>query len=534
MENESIPLIDEFNNLAGGEYNFTLKSASLNESADFCVIEILYKDGTLISPELKKKLEAKLKSLAPEKYKYELKFVKNYISSARITDDILKLLKKDYSSIFFKLDEVASTNKHFEIRLVIDNLSFEHAKGKKLDSVICTYLKNLYEDYDFNCELSSAEVFKEDEEKILKENYREVEVDSASLRKIEFKDVIMLIGEDISGSADYIKDKVAPEKSVTLCGKITSIKSYVMKKKLKDDGEQKPASEQPEDDKPAYERKFYKFELADFTGQITCVCFSNKDTQAKAEKLEVGSVVAVVGNIEDDSYSGGICMKVSSLGYCTLPEKQEEVIVYHEEKPFYEFVEPQPVVMYAQDNLLNFAEEKKVPAYLAGKTFVCYDFETTGLHFEAGDRIIEIGAVKIVDGKITEKFMSYVNPEMPIPPESSKISGIVDDDVKDAPKDFQVLQDFYKFTRGSIIIGYNNINFDNVFLIGQGKKCRWNFDNETDDVYRFAQKYVHGVRNYRLGTVAEKLGVTLDNAHRAVYDALATAEVFLKIAENIE
>ena len=92
------------------------------------------------------------------------------------------------------------------------------------------------------------------------------------------------------------------------------------------------------------------------------------------------------------------------------------------------------------------------------------------------------------------------------------------------------LQDFYKFTRGAIIIGYNNINFDNVILIGQGKKCRWNFDNETADVYKYATKFVSGVKNYKLGTIAAKLGVTLDNAHRAVYDALATAEIFLKIA----
>lgn len=121
-----------------------------------------------------------------------------------------------------------------------------------------------------------------------------------------------------------------------------------------------------------------------------------------------------------------------------------------------------------------------------------------------------------------------------IPAESSAISGIVDDDVKDAPIDSMVLQDFYKFTRNSIIIGYNILNFDNAFLLGQGKKSRWNFDNEFEDVYKLAQKYVKGVKNYKLGTIASHLGVTLDNAHRAVYDALATAEVFIKIAEQIK
>ena len=82
--------------------------------------------------------------------------------------------------------------------------------------------------------------------------------------------------------------------------------------------------------------------------------------------------------------------------------------------------------------------------------------------------------------------------------------------------------------------GYNILNFDMRFLVGQGKTARWNFDNEAVDVYHMAQKYVHGVKNYKLGTIAAKLGVVLDNAHRAVYDAIATAEVFIKLAENIK
>ena len=73
-----------------------------------------------------------------------------------------------------------------------------------------------------------------------------------------------------------------------------------------------------------------------------------------------------------------------------------------------------------------------------------------------------------------------------------------------------------------------------MFLRGQGKACRLNFDNDSEDVYHYAQKYVHGVKNYKLGTIAAKLGVTLDNAHRAVYDAMATAEVFIKLCKMMD
>ena len=72
------------------------------------------------------------------------------------------------------------------------------------------------------------------------------------------------------------------------------------------------------------------------------------------------------------------------------------------------------------------------------------------------------------------------------------------------------------------------------FLTGQGKTCRWNFDNDAVDTYQMAQKYVHGVKNYKLGTIAEKLGVVLENAHRAINDTIANAEVFIILAENIK
>ena len=226
-------------------------------------------------------------------------------------------------------------------------------------------------------------------------------------------------------------------------------------------------------------------------------------------------------------FNGKLNFTAQTVARCVY--KREEIKSgYKHVNEEYHTVFPKEYVDYEQADLFNL-EEKTFYG-----TYVVFDLETTGLE-PTKDEIIEIGAVKIENGKITQRFMSYVDPEKPIPPESSAISGIIDSDVAGAPKDYEILQDFYKFTRGAILIGYNNINFDNVFLIGQGKECRWDFaSNETDDVYRYAQKYVHGVKNYRLGTIAAALGVTLDNAHRAVFDALATAEVFIKIAKMIK
>ncbi|MBQ7918033.1 MAG: 3'-5' exoribonuclease [Clostridia bacterium] len=543
-------LIEELNNFSNNKYEFMLKSATLKKAADFCVIEIFYKDGTMLSVQEKTKLEEFAVSILPKDFKYSVDFIKHYISEEKIEEDVKLFILKNCPSITYKIEKICLNDNKFEILLSIDELSFDHAKQKKLDSIMEKHFKKSYKNYEFHCELKQEVLIVEDETELQKANFVEEEVDLFAKRKIEFSNVVEIVGEKFEDvKADYIKDKTKVEETpVVVCGTIQNIKEIIIKRKpkktegeLAEETENAEKIETEEAEKPAeevdetkYQRKMYKFTLADFTGEIGCVFFSNKANQAAVEKLEKGSVIVVRGNLEDDKFSGGVSLRVKDIAYCSLPEKFEEHIEYRKEKPFYEFVEPEKIVTFSQDTLMDFGAVKSVPKYLQDKTFVCYDFETTGLHYVNGDKIIEIGAVKIENGKITEKFMSFVDPEKHIPEESSAISGIVDSDVKGAPTADKVLQDFYKWTRGAIIIGYNNINFDNIFLLGQGKSARFNFDNETDDVYRWAQKYVRGVKNYRLKTIADKVGVVLDNAHRAVYDALATAEIFIKIHEIFE
>ena len=560
------PFIVSLNEKTNNEYKFSLKSAVLDSSADFCVIEILYKDGIMLEKDKKDVIIDIATEILPKSFKYDFVFVKNFISEERIFEDVETYLNKNFPSINFVLEKVKRTENKFDIKLKVDNHSLEHANQKNLSVTIQNYLKSLYEEYEYFCRFEGDKVYSENSIELLKQNYKEDVVDLYEFRKIEVSDKIALVGEDIAESASYIKDFNVPVEEIVFCGKIKDIKSIVIKRKQKQEsaetqklGDEEVAQiaeesnenitnkieeaaevfeeineKQEEKEQSGYQRKLYKFTLEDFTGGIGCVFFSNKENQAKLEKLEPGSEIIVKGSLEEDKYSGGVSMRVKQIAYCKLPETFEEYIVYKQEKPFYEFVEPEKVVMYEQNDLTSFMVEEQVPTHLQNKTFVCYDFETTGLHYEQGDKIIEIGAVKIENGKITEKFMTYVDPEKPIPAESSAISGIVYDDVKGAPIDNEALQDFYKFTRGAILTGYNILNFDNVFLLGQGKACRFNFDNECEDVFHYAQKYVHGVKNYKLGTIAAKLGVTLDNAHRAVYDAMATAEVFIKLCKLME
>ena len=125
-----------------------------------------------------------------------------------------------------------------------------------------------------------------------------------------------------------------------------------------------------------------------------------------------------------------------------------------------------------------------------------------------------------------------VKPSCHIPEDTTKVHGITDDMVVNAPSIRQVMPDFYKFCYGSTIMAYN-IDFDYKFISVWGKKQGIVFDNKQMDALLLARLYVPGLKNFKLGTVCKKLGVSLENAHRAVYDAMATAEVVIKIGPNI-
>ena len=121
---------------------------------------------------------------------------------------------------------------------------------------------------------------------------------------------------------------------------------------------------------------------------------------------------------------------------------------------------------------------------------------------------------------------------MPIPPEASKVNRITDDMVANYPNIDKILPDFYKFCYGSIIVGYNNIGFDDVFINREGKRLKYNFDNVRNDAFALAKANLPGLKNYKLGTVCANQNVPLIDAHRATNDALATAKLFIKLAEK--
>ncbi len=161
------------------------------------------------------------------------------------------------------------------------------------------------------------------------------------------------------------------------------------------------------------------------------------------------------------------------------------------------------------------------------ETYVVFDIETTGFS-PIKNRIIEIGAVKVEKGEITERFSAFVNPNVPIPFEIEKLTGINDDMVVGAPEIDVVLPQFLEFSEGCVLVAHN-ANFDMSFIMENANRLGYETDFTYVDTVPIARILLPNQAKHTLDAVAKSLGVSLENHHRAVDDAEATAQIFVKM-----
>lgn len=165
-------------------------------------------------------------------------------------------------------------------------------------------------------------------------------------------------------------------------------------------------------------------------------------------------------------------------------------------------------------------------------TYVVFDIETTGLSKEK-EMITEIGAVKVADGKIIDRFSTFVNPQRRISAEITKLTGITDDMVKDAPTIENVLPEFLKFCEDTVLVAHN-ASFDTGFIrIAAERAGLGELHHTVVDTLELARALLPELNKHKLDIVCEYLGVTLNGHHRAVNDAEATAEVFIKFLDML-
>ena len=185
---------------------------------------------------------------------------------------------------------------------------------------------------------------------------------------------------------------------------------------------------------------------------------------------------------------------------------------------------------YLVDDIKNIVTDSRGQSL--DSTFVVFDIETTGFS-AVNDRIIEIGAVKVENGMITEKFSEFVNPERPIPFEIEKLTSINDRMVEDAPNISVILPKFMDFCGSSVLVAHN-ADFDTGFIRHNCEVLGLTYDYTYVDTLGIARSFLEGLKNYKLDTVVEAMGCTLANHHRAVDDAGATADVFVRFLERFK
>ncbi len=164
-------------------------------------------------------------------------------------------------------------------------------------------------------------------------------------------------------------------------------------------------------------------------------------------------------------------------------------------------------------------------------TYIVFDLETTG--FSAiKDKIIEIGAVKVVNGEVVDRFSTFVNPKRPIPFEITQLTGITDEMVIESPDIETILPQFLEFAGDGVLVAHN-AGFDIGFI---EQNCRYQ-EIAPHFVYvdtvALARVLLPTLSRYKLNVVAKALGIPLENHHRAVDDAKATAEIFMKFVQML-
>ena len=156
-------------------------------------------------------------------------------------------------------------------------------------------------------------------------------------------------------------------------------------------------------------------------------------------------------------------------------------------------------------------------------TYCVLDLETTGFSFRT-EKITEVGIMKVKNGEVIDEFSCFVNPEKPIPQRVVEVTNITDDMVKDAETIDKVMPKILEFVGDSVLVAHN-ADFDIGFLKYNANELGLSLDNTYLDTLRLAKDLFPDYKKYKLGKIAENLGIKVEVAHRALDDVDTTVKV---------
>lgn len=164
--------------------------------------------------------------------------------------------------------------------------------------------------------------------------------------------------------------------------------------------------------------------------------------------------------------------------------------------------------------------------FTAINDYTVVDLETCGLYGEERKKVIEISALRFRDDKLTDKFSTLVNPEMHIPNKITQLTNITDEMVENAPVIKDILPDFIDFIGDDVLIGHNIEAFDYKII---SELSMGAVSNSYIDTYRLAQRCLPELPNHKLETLAQHLGLSVDDMHRSEYDCIITQQLYVNL-----
>ncbi|WP_443660984.1 PolC-type DNA polymerase III [Clostridium sp.] len=369
-------------------------------------------------------------------------------------------------------------------------------------------------------------------------------------KKGEVADKNTIMGRNINDESIEIKDISETSGIICVCGDIFKVKIIETKTG----------------------RIIITFYITDYSSSITVKCFPKpKEVEKMMEEIKVGLFCKVRGEASYDTYAREVVVMARDIVKLkkiqrmdTAQEKRVELHLHTQMSamdgmsPASKLVERAAMwghnavaitdhgVVQAFPEAMDAAKKNKikviygvegylvddgVPIVINNKdetlddSFVVFDIETTGLSSE-NDKIIEIGALKIENGKIVDRFSEFVNPGIDIPYKIIELTGITNDNVSDADSIEKVLPNFLEFAKDSVLVAHNS-DFDASFIKKNSERLNLKFESAIMDTIPLAKYLLKDLKTFKLNTVAKYLGITLENHHRAIDDAKATADILL-------
>ncbi len=328
------------------------------------------------------------------------------------------------------------------------------------------------------------------------------------------------------------------------------------------------------------DKMIVNFALTDDDASIYCKSILPiKDASSLVSCLKDGAPLAVKGNVNIDKFDGELALSPSAIKKIkkleredNAPEKRVELHLHTQMSAMDALIPPDVAVKTAHrwghkaiaitdhGNVQGYQEamlasEKLgmkviygIEAYFVDDTaravygkadavfeeaeFVVFDIETTGLSFR-NDGITEIGAVRVKNGEVLERFNTFVNPEKPIPEEVARLTGITDDMVKDAPNQRAAVESFLRFAGDRVLIAHN-AGFDTSFIRRVCDDNGITFENTYLDTVALSRYVNPDLNKHKLDTLANYFGLGEFNHHRASDDAEMLALIFFKMAAKLQ